>query len=126
MAKKYYETVPEKYDTQSPDLDLKLATLPTVAVNIDSTEAEDVLAGVSPTRLANAGKTAQPVGPNLKIWPASKAGNWVQAGMISVGTGNNTWAGGDNKALFDVGGHLPGCTVTLDGKTIIEKGEWKN
>jgi hypothetical protein len=27
MAKKYFEEVPEKYDTQSPDLDLKLATL---------------------------------------------------------------------------------------------------
>jgi aminopeptidase len=65
------------------------------------------------------------INPNLKIWPASKIGNWVQAGMVSIGTGNNIWAGGDNKGGFDVGGHLPGCTVTLDGKTIIEKGEWK-
>jgi aminopeptidase len=312
MAKKYYEKVPEKYDTQNPDLGLKLATLPTVSVSVDSNEAEDVLAGVSPTRLANVGKTQQPVGelfqkrnvrqveignglyptawrakqfgistealtktfwdavnsdyaavqatgekvkatvsagkelritspegtdlkvkvegrpwfvsdgiisaddvqkagpavavylpagevyttpvagsaegkiviaqsffrgkeinnvaiiivggkvtsitgsgpgfeewkkaydavtdpgkdlvsfidfginPNLKIWPASKVGNWVQAGMVTIGTGNNLWAGGDNKAGFDVGDHLPGCTVTLDGKTIIEKGEWKN
>ena len=312
MAKKYFEEVPEKYDTQSPDFDLKLATLPTVAINIDSNEVEGVLADVSPTRLANTAKTNQPVGelyqkrnvrlvavgndlyptdwrakrfgisldeltktfwsavnsdysgvqataeklkttlstgkelritspegtdikvkiqarpffvsdgiisaedvqkgspavsvylpagelyttpvpgtaegkvviaqqfyrgkeitnltlvfaggkmtsmngsgpgfdalkkdydattdpgkdlfsyvdfginPNLKIWPASKVGNWVQAGMVSIGTGNNTWAGGDNRAAFDAGGHLPGCTVTLDGKTIIEKGEWKS
>ncbi len=286
MARKYYEEVPEKYDTQSPDFDLKLATMPAVAISIDSQETEGVLADVSPTRLANTAKTGQPVGelyqkrnvrqvaigndlyptewrakhfgkvkttlstgkelritspegtdlkvkiearpffvsdgiisaedvqkggpavsvylpagevycapvaasaegkivigqaffrgkemtnvaiiiiggkvtsmtgsgsgfdamkkeydavsdpgkdlvsyvdfginPNLKIWPASKVGNWVQAGMVSVGTGNNMWAGGDNKAAFDVGGHLPGCTVTLDGKTIIEKGEWKN
>lgn len=312
MAKKYFAEVPEKYDTQSPDFDLKLATMPTVAINIDSNEAEGVLADVSPTRLANRAKTDQPVGelflkrnvrqiavgndlyptdwrakrfgisldeltktfwsavnsdysgvqttgeklkttlstgkelritspegtdirvkiearpffvsdgiisaedvqkggpavsvylpagelyttpvpgtaegkvviaqqiyrgkeitnltlvfaggkmtsmngsgpgfdalkkdydattdpgkdllsyvdfginPNLKIWPASKIGNWVQAGMVSLGTGNNTWAGGDNKAAFDAGGHLPGCTVTLDGKTIIEKGEWKS
>ena len=42
------------------------------------------------------------------------------------GRGNNTWAGGDNKASFDVGDHLPGCTVMLDGKTIIERGEWKS
>jgi aminopeptidase len=311
MAKKYYEQVPEKYDTQNPDLGLKLATLPTVAVSVDSNEAEDVLGGVSPTRLATVGKTQQPVGelfqkrnvrqveignglyptswrakqfgisqealvktfwdavnsdyaavqttgekvkatvsagkelhitspegtdlkvkvegrpwfvsdgiisaddvqkggpavavylpagevyttpvagsaegkiviaqsffrgkeinnvaiiivsgkvtsitgsgpgfeewkkaydavtdpgkdlvsfidfginPNLKIWPASKVGNWVQAGMVTIGTGNNLWAGGDNKAGFDVGDHLPGCTVTLDGTTIIEKGEWK-
>jgi leucyl aminopeptidase (aminopeptidase T) len=66
------------------------------------------------------------INPNVKIWPASKLGNWVQAGMVSIGTGNNMWAGGDNKAAFDAGGHLGGCTVTLDGKTIIEKGEWKS
>ena len=312
MAKKYYEEVPEKYDTQNPDLGLKLATLPTVAISVDSNESQDVLAGVSPTRIANVGKAQQPVGelyqkrnvrqvevgnglyptdwrakqfgitqdalaktfweavntdyagvqgtgekvkaavsagkelhitspegtdlkvkiegrpwfvsdgiisaedvqkggpgvsvylpagevyttpvagtaegkivraqsffrgkelnniaiiivggkvtsitgsgpgfeewkkaydavtdagkdmvsfidfginPNLKIWPASKIGNWVQAGMVTIGTGNNLWAGGDNKAGFDVGDHLPGCTVTLDGKTIIEKGEWKS
>ncbi len=311
MVKKYFEEVPEKYDTQAPDLDLKLATLPTVAINIDTNEAEDNLANVSPTRLANVAKTGQPVNdlflkrnvrqvavgndlyptawrakhygisqddlaktfwdavnadyagvqatgekvkaslsagkelhitspegtdikvkiegrpflvsdgvisaddvqkggpaavvylpagevyttpvsgtaegkiviaqdffrgkemtnvaitivggkitsmtgsgpgfeamkkdydatsdpgkelfsyvdfginPNLKIWPASKVGNWVQAGMVSVGTGFNVWAGGDNKSSFGVGGHLGGCTVTLDGKTIIEKGEWK-
>jgi leucyl aminopeptidase (aminopeptidase T) len=312
MAKKYYEEVPEKYDTQSPDLELKLATLPTVTINVDANETEGLLADASPTRQANVAKTNSPVGdlylkrnvrsvaigndlyptpwrakrfgvsledltktfwsavnsdyseiqangaklqttlaagkelhitspegtdlkvkiearpffvsdgiisaedvqkggpavsvylpagelyttpvagtaegkiviaqsyyrgkemtnltlvfaagkmtsmngtgpgfdalkkdydatadpgkdmfsyvdfginPNLKIWPASKVGNWVQAGMVSLGTGNNTWAGGDNKAAFDAGGHLPGCTVTLDGKTIIEKGEWKS
>jgi len=311
MAKKYYEEVPEKYDTQSPDFDLTLATLPTVAISIDSNEAEGLLSDVSPTRLANTAKTGVPVGdlfqkrnvrqvaigndlyptdwrakrfgislddltktfwsavnadysgvqatgekvkatlsagkelhitspegtdlkvtiaarpffvsdgiisaedvqkggpavsvflpagevyttpvpnsaegkiviaqdffrgkemtnvaiiiiggkvtsltgsgpgfdamkkeydattdpgkdlfsyidfginPNLKIWPASKVGNWVQAGMVSVGTGINTWAGGDNKSTFGLGGHLGGCTVTLDGQTIIEKGEWK-
>lgn len=311
MAKKYYQEVPEKYDTQAPDFDLKLATMPTVSIVIDTNEVEDNLAGVSPTRLANVGKTNQPVGelylkrnvrqveignglyptdwrakhfgisqdalaktfwesvntdysgvqatgekvktslsagkelritspegtdlkvkiegrpffvsdgiisaedvqkggpavsvylpagevyttpvpgtaegkiviaqnffrgkemtnvaiiivggkitsmtgsgpgfeamkkeydatsdpgkdlfsyidfginPNLKIWPATRIGNWVQAGMVSLGTGNNTWAGGDNKSSFGVGGHLGGCTVTLDSKTIIEKGEWK-
>src|ERR1044072_379213 len=312
MAKKYYEEGPEKYATQSPDLELKLATLPTVTINVDANETEGLLADASPTRQANVAKTNSPVGdlylkrnvrsvaigndlyptpwrakrfgvsledltktfwsavnsdyseiqangaklqrtlaagkelhitspegtdlkvkiearpffvsdgiisaedvqkggpavsvylpagelyttpvagtaegkiviaqsyyrgkemtnltlvfaagkmtwmngtgpgfdalkkdydatadpgkdmfsyvdfginPNLKIWPASKVGNWVQAGMVSLGTGNNTWAGGDNKAAFDAGGHLPGCTVTLDGKTIIEKGEWKS
>lgn len=57
MAKKYYEEVPEKYDTQNPDLGLKLATMPTVGISVDSNESQDVLTGVSPTRLANTGKT---------------------------------------------------------------------
>jgi aminopeptidase len=311
LAKQYYAEVPEKYDTQSPELGLKLATLPTVVITIDSNEGEAVLADVPAARIANVGKTNQPVAdlflkrnvrnvaigndlyptewrakrfgvaldqftktfwegvnadyssvqtngdklkaqlsagkelhitspegtdlkvkiegrpffvsdgiispedvqkggpavsvylpageiyttpvaasaegkivvphdfyrgkevtnvtivfaggkitsvtgsgegfdamkkdydsntdagkemlsyvdfginPNLKLWPTSKLGNWVQAGMVSLGTGNNTWAGGDNKATFGLGGHLGGCTVELDGKTIIEKGEWK-
>jgi len=62
MAKKYYEEVPEKYDTQSPDLDLKLATLPAVAISVDANEIEGVLVDVSSTRLANVANTNSPVG----------------------------------------------------------------
>src|SRR5436305_4588871 len=61
MAKKYYDEVPEKYDTQPPDFDLKLATMPTVAIGIDSNETEGLLADVSPMRLANTAKTGEPV-----------------------------------------------------------------
>ena len=45
MFKKYYEEVPEKYDSQAPELDLKLAMLPSVTINIDSNESDDVAAG---------------------------------------------------------------------------------
>src|SRR5207247_1277085 len=62
MAKKYYEEVPEKYDTQTPDFDLKLATMPNVSISVDAAESENALEGVSPTRLANVAKTQQPVG----------------------------------------------------------------
>src|SRR5438270_12309853 len=62
MGKKYFEEVPEKYDTQSPDFDLKLATLPTVQIGIDSQEVEGNLADVSPARWANTAKTIAPVG----------------------------------------------------------------
>ena len=311
IGKKYFEEVPEKYDNQSPDLDLKLATLPTVSIGIDSNEAEDPLAGVSEGRRAAVGKSFEPVAelylkrnvkqvgvgnglyptawrakqfgmsqdelaktfwdavnsdyssvqatgekvkgtlsagkelhitdangtdlkvriegrpffvsdgiispedvqkggpavsvylpagevycapvagsaegkvvlpqdffrgkeitnltvsfvggkvssmtgsgpgfqdmkaeydaagpgkelfsfvdfginPGLHLWPTSKLGNWIQAGMVTVGTGNNTWAGGDVKVPYGINNHLPGCTVTLDGKTIIDKGVWKS
>jgi len=65
------------------------------------------------------------INPNFSVPAASKLGNWIQAGMVSVGTGNNTWAGGDNKISYGIYNYLPGSTVTLDGKTIVEKGVLK-
>jgi leucyl aminopeptidase (aminopeptidase T) len=310
MFKKYYEEVPDKYDSQSPDLDLKLATLPGVVIGVDSNESDDVAAGISPARMAAVAKAGEPVAdfylkrnvrqvnvgnglyptayrakrfgmsqddlaktfweavnsdysavqttgenvrtalaagkevhitnpngtdlkvkiegrpffvsdgiisaddvkkggpavsvylpagevycapvpgtaegtvvvsqtysngkevtdlkltfaggkmtqmtgsgpgfedlkkeydargdgkeifsfvdlginPNLHVWPASKLGNWVQSGMVTVGIGNNTWAGGENKVSYGLDMFLPGSTVTLDGKTIVENGVLK-
>jgi leucyl aminopeptidase (aminopeptidase T) len=65
------------------------------------------------------------INPKLRIWPASKIGNWVQSGMVSIGIGNNTWAGGDNKLFYGYSDYLPGSTVALDGRTIIENGVLK-
>ena len=65
------------------------------------------------------------INPNLKIWPMSKVGNWVQSGMVTVGIGNNTWAGGDNKTPYGLTNYLPGSTVTVDGKTVVEAGVLK-
>ena len=45
IAKKYFEKVPEKYDSQSPELDLN-ATIATVAISVDANETEGQLAGV--------------------------------------------------------------------------------
>ena len=63
------------------------------------------------------------INPNYALAPTSKLGNWVSAGMVSVGTGNNTWAGGNNTVSYGAGGHLAGCTVKVDGKTIVENGK---
>jgi leucyl aminopeptidase (aminopeptidase T) len=65
------------------------------------------------------------INPNLKIWPTSKVGNWVQSGMVTVGIGNNTWAGGDNNNAYGMTNYLPGSTVTVDGKTVVENGVLK-
>jgi aminopeptidase len=65
------------------------------------------------------------INPNLHIWPASKVGNWIQSGMVTVGIGNNAWAGGDNKISYGMTNYLPGSTVTLDGKTVVENGVLK-
>ena len=65
------------------------------------------------------------INPNLHVWPTSKLGNWVQSGMVTVGIGNNAWAGGDNKVAYGMTNYLPGSTVTLDGKTVVENGVLK-
>jgi leucyl aminopeptidase (aminopeptidase T) len=65
------------------------------------------------------------INPNIKLPAESKAGNWVQAGTVTIGTGGNTWAGGDNTVPYGNTIYLPGSTVTLDGTTIVDKGELK-
>ena len=65
------------------------------------------------------------INPNIKLPAESTVGNWVPAGTISVGTGANVWAGGDNTVPYGQVVSLPGSTVTLDGKAIIENGSLK-
>lgn len=65
------------------------------------------------------------INPNYLLAPSSKVGNWVSAGMVNIGSGNNTWAGGTNNASSGMGGALAGCTVTIDGKVVVENGALK-
>jgi hypothetical protein len=65
------------------------------------------------------------INPNVKLPENSAIGNWVPAGTISVGTGVNTWAGGTNSVPYGQTVSLPGATVTLDGKPIIDNGTLK-
>jgi leucyl aminopeptidase (aminopeptidase T) len=66
------------------------------------------------------------INPNIKLKPGSKFKNWVPAGMVTVGVGNNAWAGGENQCPFSYQFFLPGCTVDVDDKTLVEKGNLKN
>jgi aminopeptidase len=65
------------------------------------------------------------INPNVKLPASSAVGTWVPAGMVTVGMGNNLWAGGNNKSAYAYYLTLPGTTVTLDGKPIIENGQLK-
>jgi aminopeptidase len=66
------------------------------------------------------------INPNIKLKPGSKFANWVPAGMLTVAIGNNVWAGGDNATPFSYQFFLPGCTVDVDGKTLVDKGNLAN
>jgi len=65
------------------------------------------------------------INPSVKLPASSKIGNWVPAGTVSVGTGGNVWAGGDNSVPYSINVSLPGTTITLDGKPIVENGVLK-
>ena len=65
------------------------------------------------------------INPNVKLPAASVVGTWVPAGTVTIGTGGNTWAGGDNSVPYGSTVFLPGSTVTLDDKTIVDKGVLK-
>lgn len=65
------------------------------------------------------------IGINPAIKATPKFENYVAAGTVTVGTGNNVWAGGTNKEPFGFQFFLTGATVTLDGKPIVEAGVLK-
>jgi hypothetical protein len=45
--------------------------------------------------------------------------------MLTVGIGNNVWAGGENKSQFSYQFFLPGSTLEADAKILVDKGNLK-
>lgn len=62
------------------------------------------------------------INPAVKLPAGTKLLSWVPAGMVSLGIGGNTWAGGSNDCPYAFSGFMPGSTVTVDGKPLVEKG----
>ena len=48
---------------------------------------------------------------------------WSRAGAVTVGVGNNTWAGGDNRTPFGLTPEVPKATLTVDGKELVMDGK---
>jgi leucyl aminopeptidase (aminopeptidase T) len=63
------------------------------------------------------------INPDVQVPANSKLVTWTAAGTVSVGVGNNVWAGGDNAVPFDFFAHLNGSTVTVDGTKIVDAGK---
>lgn len=59
---------------------------------------------------------------NLVLGPNAKRGDYAPAGMVSLGFGGNVQYGGANKAPWNYETNLPGSTMKLDGKVIVENG----
>jgi aminopeptidase len=63
------------------------------------------------------------INPNVRPQAGGKVLTYMQAGMVSVNVGNDTWAGGDDNTPFGLAAFLPGSTLTVNGKMIVDKGE---
>ena len=63
--------------------------------------------------------------PNVHLVPGSKMVAWMPAGMVTVAVGNNTWAGGSNNVNFGMAPFLPGSTLNVDGKVLVDGGVLK-
>ncbi len=65
------------------------------------------------------------INPNIQLQPGSSVLGWVPAGMVTVGVGNNAWAGGANNVNFSIYPKLPGSTVEVDGTVVVDGGKLK-
>ncbi len=54
-----------------------------------------------------------------------KLESFIPAGVLTLGFGNNLWAGGANKEPYGMHVHLQGTTILLDGKPLVENGALK-
>ena len=62
------------------------------------------------------------INPNMEIPEGSRLVGWVPSGMVTIGVGNNAWAGGANNVGFSMYPFLPGSTLEVDGVAIVRGG----
>ena len=55
--------------------------------------------------------------------PGTAGGKIVTDNLVTVGAGNNTWAGGSNASAFSVALFLPGSTLEVDGQPLVKDGK---
>jgi leucyl aminopeptidase (aminopeptidase T) len=61
--------------------------------------------------------------PNCHPLKGSEYYSWEMAGMVSIGTGNNSWAGGNVESDIGLSFHLANATLSVDGKMIVDNGQ---
>jgi leucyl aminopeptidase (aminopeptidase T) len=63
------------------------------------------------------------INPGVRAPAGSKLVSFVAEGTVTVALGNNAWAGGDVGVAFGLSCHLPRCTLSVDGKPLVERGK---
>ncbi len=49
--------------------------------------------------------------------------SWEMGGMVTLGVGDNSWAGGSTRASTGFSFHIPNASVTVNGKALTDKGK---
>ncbi len=65
------------------------------------------------------------INPTIRLAAGSRLRSYIPAGMITLISGDDTWAGGDVATGLSFVGMLAQGTLTVDGQTIVENGELK-
>ena len=63
------------------------------------------------------------VNPALRPAPGAKMNATPVSGVVTVMTGDTTWAGGADASSWGALNFLQGATVTVDGATVVDKGQ---
>jgi leucyl aminopeptidase (aminopeptidase T) len=63
--------------------------------------------------------------PNVQIPAGSRMAAYMPSGAITIGIGRNDYYGGENTGSFGVDFFLPGYSLAVDGKILVENGVLK-
>ncbi len=63
------------------------------------------------------------INPDVVIPEGSRMLGWMPAGMVTVGIGGNSWAGGDNISTYGLITHLKNATMMIDGEALVSSGK---
>ncbi|MDH3745169.1 MAG: aminopeptidase [Acidobacteriota bacterium] len=61
--------------------------------------------------------------PHSRTPTGSHYYSWEMDGMVTLGLGNNGWAGGDNESDAALSLHVPGSTLRIGDKTVVKNGK---
>jgi leucyl aminopeptidase (aminopeptidase T) len=65
------------------------------------------------------------INPKVMLPAGSKVDAWMAAGMVTIGLGNNYWAGGENRSTFSSAHFLRGSTLKVDDRILVDAGVLK-
>jgi leucyl aminopeptidase (aminopeptidase T) len=63
------------------------------------------------------------INPGIEVPEGGAVNVWSRAGAVTVGVGNNTWAGGDNRVNFALFPEIKNATLEVDGTAIVKDGK---